>query len=830
MPINIRSGIAWLWFNLLIFASSGLAQSWKVTGRVIDVTDETPLPFVNITIEGSRYGTSTDLDGYFELDISGERADLNFSYIGFQSKTVPVSSKSQQPLTVRLREDVDELPEVVVFPGINPAHRIIENAVSRRSENNPENLPSFSYETYGKFVVTVNTDSVDPTIDTVYKPTENDSVMKLDSSGYSLVQFFSRQHILFMETLTKRSYIKGKRDNEEVLASKVSGFKNPLFALLNTEMQSFSFYEDYISIAGQQLLNPVTPGSTSRYFFLLRDTLFNSPKDTVYVISFRPKPNPGFNPMQGVLYINTSNWAIQNVIARPVETEGIMVEIEQKYQRYDERTWFPEQLNAQVFLGNVLLNGAQPEARMRTYLRNVEIGAQLKAKDISRALVTVADDATNNAEQRLAQYRRDTLDARERRTYEFMDSLSEEENFEKGLNTLITLSQGRIPLGPVDIILDRVFLSNRYEGARPGLEIRTNRRFSKWLQLGAYSGYGFRDKVWKYDLYGKITINRHTNLSLIGGHKLDVIEAARQEFVQTPYRGLWQNNFRQFFVSQMDQITRNYAGFTWDPTGNLGFKVMMHQERREFLQDYNFIPGDETMGLGREYNFTEAIFSMRFAPEEEFVEAPGYGRLKLGQKFPLTYFQYTRGLADVLNGEFNYNKFDLLFHHRQKTLFLGELDWVLAGGLVLEELPYSKIYTGMANMLSNANWWDRMGTIADRYSFETMRFNEFTFDRYVQLMFRQNFKSMLFRRDRFAPHIELVARALWGELQSDAQHEGIAIKVPNQVFYEGGLELNRLITTGFTGFGVGFYYRFGPYSFPEFEENFAAKLSFSFSF
>lgn len=819
--------------SLLLVFITGFCygQSWTISGRVLDSKNNQALPFVNITVAGMPYGTSSDLDGYFELKLDQDQADLEFSFIGYQKKLLPFSKDSQMPVTIRLTEKVDQLAEVTVFPGLNPAHRIIKNAVSNRSVNNPENLPGFSYETYGKFVVTINTDSLDTSLDTLeLKDREGRDSLAIDSTNYQLNEFVEKQHLLFMETVTKRVYLKGKRDNEEVIASRMSGFKNPFFALINTQMQSFSFYDDYISIAGQEVLNPITPGSTARYFFLLRDTLYNNPEDTVFVISFRPKPNYGFEPMQGVLYINSSNWAIQNVIARPVETEGVQIEIEQKYKRLDERTWFPEQLNARIRFSNVGLQGAAPEATVRTYIQDVTIGESIKPKDISRALVTVADDARENADDLLVKYRRDSLDLREERTYQFMDSISEAENLERGLDILISIAQGRIPLGKVDLILDRLIISNRYEGFRPGLEFRTNNRFSNWLQFGAYSGYGFKDMVWKYDLYTNITLNKHTNTKLIFGHRRDVLEAARQEFIQQPYRGFWQNSFREFFINQVDQITRSYAGLTWDPLGNLGFKAMLHRETREFKKDYNYIPTDVTEGLGNQFNITEAVFSMRYAPKEEFVEAPGYGRVRLEQQFPIFYFQYTRGINGVLDGNLEYNKFDLLLHHQKNTLFLGNLDLVMVGGLVLEEVPYSKMYTGMSNMLNRDSWWDRMQLIADRYSFETMRFNEFAYDRYIQLMFRQNFKTLLFRRDWIAPQIELVARGLWGDLASNAIHEGLTFKVPNKVYYEGGLELNNLINSGTSGFGLGFYYRFGPYSLPTFEENFAVKLSFSFSF
>lgn len=301
--------------------------------------------------------------------------------------------------------------------------------------------------------------------------------------------------------------------------------------------------------------------------------------------------------------------------------------------------------------------------------------------------------------------------------------------------------------------------------------------------------------------------------------------------IQRPYRGFWDNNFRQFYVRQVDLIKRNYFGLTWDPTGTLGLMAMLHQEQRTYLNsDYNYVPANSAEGQGNQFNITEAVISMRFAPREQFVEAPGFGRLKLDQAFPLFYLQYSRGLSGTMGGELNYNKFDLLIHHNKSTLFLGDLDLVVAGGLVLEDVPYSKLYTGMANMINYDSWWKRFGIISDRYSFETMRFNEFAYDRYVQLMFRQNLKTLLFRREWLAPQIELVARGLWGTMATPANHEGIDFEVPNLGYYEGGLELNNLLVSGFSGMGIGFYYRFGPYSLPTFNENFATKLTLSLSF
>ena len=49
-----------------------------------------------------------------------------------------------------------ELGEVVILPGVNPAHRIINNVVNNRDLNNPEKMRSFSYTSYEQVIFTID--------------------------------------------------------------------------------------------------------------------------------------------------------------------------------------------------------------------------------------------------------------------------------------------------------------------------------------------------------------------------------------------------------------------------------------------------------------------------------------------------------------------------------------------------------------------------------------------------------------------------------------------------------------------------------------------------
>ncbi|MCC5907232.1 MAG: TonB-dependent receptor [Balneolaceae bacterium] len=86
-----------------------------VTGRVTDAVTGEPLTGVNIVIQGTTTGTTTDLDGTYSINIEEAGTDLIFSYIGYHSQTVTVQSHHiSDGLDVSLEEDVAMMDEMVV--------------------------------------------------------------------------------------------------------------------------------------------------------------------------------------------------------------------------------------------------------------------------------------------------------------------------------------------------------------------------------------------------------------------------------------------------------------------------------------------------------------------------------------------------------------------------------------------------------------------------------------------------------------------------------------------------------------------------------------------
>ena len=63
---------------------------------------------------------------------------------------------------------------------------------------------------------------------------------------YSGDSLFNKQHAFITETVTERDYLYPEKTKEKIKAVKISGLKNPMFVLIASQFQSFSFYKDYM--------------------------------------------------------------------------------------------------------------------------------------------------------------------------------------------------------------------------------------------------------------------------------------------------------------------------------------------------------------------------------------------------------------------------------------------------------------------------------------------------------------------------------------------------------------------------------------------------------
>ena len=108
---------------LIGLASNAQAQrsarnSVLLTGVVMDADQQLPLPYVNIRLGDTNYGTATDINGHFTLFVNPGDT-LTFTSIGYRDEVfmMPYDVSNRQYSLIQLMwQETTILSEIVVFP------------------------------------------------------------------------------------------------------------------------------------------------------------------------------------------------------------------------------------------------------------------------------------------------------------------------------------------------------------------------------------------------------------------------------------------------------------------------------------------------------------------------------------------------------------------------------------------------------------------------------------------------------------------------------------------------------------------------------------------
>lgn len=120
---------------LALGSSTAFSQNLRtIEGTVLDKQEE-PIPGATVVVEGnSNYGSITDMDGNFSLEIPEDEGTLRISFIGMKTQEVNVSDKNN--ITVLLESEVVELEEtVVVGYGIQKKETLTGSVVNVSGDN-----------------------------------------------------------------------------------------------------------------------------------------------------------------------------------------------------------------------------------------------------------------------------------------------------------------------------------------------------------------------------------------------------------------------------------------------------------------------------------------------------------------------------------------------------------------------------------------------------------------------------------------------------------------------------------------------------------------------
>ena len=786
-----------LFLLLFLTTFSAFAQK-EISGVITNQETQEPLAFVNIILKNNpTQGTISDIDGKFSLSLDKEFTQLQLSYIGFETKTIEVTSNDSS-IFISLKPSEEKLEEVLLNTG-NPAIPIIKKVIAKREKNHPENLPEFTHDYYNKVIFDLQSDG------------------KEIDSAFNAV--FKGGHILMMESITKKEFKYPRLTNETVVANKVSGFKNPIFTTIATNMQPFSFYDEVIELLDMHFLNPISKGALNKYDYKLKETLIQN-NDTIHLISFEPQAGKNIEGLKGLLYINTKNYAIQNVIASPADEMKIDLKIQQQYQYLPEEVWFPEQLNYSLKLSTDV--GGSNDliiAEGKSYIRNVNLQPNLSNKDFSATVLKIDDEAPKKDSLYWQNHRVIPLNEKENITYRVVDSLGKEFKVDKIISYLNKLPQGKIPVGKFDLDIAHLIRYNKHEGYRLGLGLYTNEKLIKDVELGGYFGYGLKDYKWKYGLSAKYMISKDDDIFIKAAYQDDIQEIGSYglSLSEEIFNGL-----RDFMIEKVDHIQKYSFSGGFRSFKYLLTEVQLNQSKITPLNNYAF---DSPNYNSSPFHHTSASIKLRYAYGERLLQTP-FQKISLGTKFPVLTLQYTRGFENVLGGDFDYQKIEARIEQNVFLKNFGKTTYRLQAGYVDQVIPRSLLFTGEGS-------YDDDFPIVVENTFQTMLPYEFLSDRYIDVFLSHNFGSLLFKAGKFNPEIILHHNTGWGDLSE--KYTLYNFKTKEDIYLESGLELARVLKLnyldlGYITFGAGAFYRYGSYELESFNDNIAFKLNIGFSF
>jgi len=130
---------------LFVLSWTGIFAQQMVSGNITDSSTGETLPGVNIIVEGTNKGTTSDINGNFRLEVAGPEATLVFSFVGYNKEEVKVGNQSV--INISLDSDLSDLSEVVVVGYGTVKKSSVTSAISKIENDKLDQIPAGRAET-----------------------------------------------------------------------------------------------------------------------------------------------------------------------------------------------------------------------------------------------------------------------------------------------------------------------------------------------------------------------------------------------------------------------------------------------------------------------------------------------------------------------------------------------------------------------------------------------------------------------------------------------------------------------------------------------------------
>ncbi len=539
----------------------------QITGTVTSSKNET-LPVVNIFVDNTYIGTTTNSEGMYELNVTklGDYT-IVFQYLGYKTLKKKVSIKSF-PFTLNavLQEEDISLNEVVINSEDNPANKIIRSTINNRKKV-LEKLGEYTSDFYSRGVIQIK------------NAPEKILGQELGDLGGGLDS--TRSGIIYLsETISKLKYQRPKPLKEKIIASKVSGDDNG-FSFNNASDVNFNFYNNTFEL-GARVVSPISDMAFNYYRYKLEGVFYDDKGNLINKIKITPK-RKNDKAFSGYIYIVEDQWNLYavDVTIRGAQVDTTPVDLFTLQQTFSysekDRVWA---LISQTFDFKFGIFGIKGDSRFTSVYSNYNFSPEFEARTFNREVLSFEENSNKKDSTYWNTIRPVPLTIAESTDYvkkdsiqivkeskPYLDSIDQKNNAFKITNILGGYSyQNSHKKYRFSVSSPIARLSfNTVQGWNGNLGLNFTKRYddyNRFLSVNSNINYGEGDDRIRgtASIYYKFNNKNRRSLSLSGGIKTEQFNASRPIsrlenavstlFFEDNYMKLYDRSFTRLAFSQ----------------------------------------------------------------------------------------------------------------------------------------------------------------------------------------------------------------------------------------------------------------------------------------
>ncbi len=832
----MKKKILFLLGSFFILTGTLLAQT-KIGGIVIDDKNQ-PLPYANVSFKGTSEGTITDENGKFYLESQTTYTGILVSSMGYDNKDITLDKAITLDMSVVLKEAaVEELKEVVLYTGKtskknNPAIDILRKIWERRRKNGLKMFKQYQYDKYEKVEFDMNS------IDSAFMKNKVFRGMEFIFEHVDTSSVTGKTYLpIFINEALSNVYGDNTRSTKKeiVRANKNSGFSNnqQIIAFIKDLYAEYDIYDNYLKFFDKDFVSPLSRTGINVYNYVLADSTYID-KKWCYNIVFYPR-RKGELTFKGNFWVNDTTFAIKKIAMAASKSANINwvkdIYIEQEFDVLNDSVFL---LKRDHMMSDFAISKKEDSkgvyGKRTTLFRDYEFDIK-KPDEFYTADVNHYDDEVHRrSDEYWEENRFESLNNDERGVYKMLDTLKTVPKFKRLYSLVATLGSGYYQIGNFDYgPIFSTFGYNDVEGARLRTGGRTYFDQNDPWRVEGYTAYGFKDNQFKYGISGKWMVNKKNRIILNLGTRRDIEQIGVSLTATNDVLGRSFASSSLFSSGSNNKLTSvNFSTFgaEIEPVKNLTFRTNFNYRTLKsassaFSLDYYKDPWDHSQGVESFVKQYEFGLQIDYTPGRRTV---GYGveRSDVDLNYARLYLNFSQGLKDVFNSDFDYQK--LQFYYRQPILVggFGRLFTTLEAGKIFGEVPLGL----MGVVPGNQSYF----IIENTYNL--MNYYEFVADEYVSLHLEHNFNGKLFSR---IPGIrdlnlrEIIGiKGVYGTV-SDANvrlnASNVVYRAPEDVYWEYHAGIGNI----FKVFRLDFAWRGSYLDLPD-ANKFTVKGSFGFYF